>query len=145
MNCQTTSVQVGVNERLYGIWGRKCPSGSRAPTTVHCTSGTWNIHTATPRSRAYSGTSQRRHTEPQDSDDWLKRTNAHTQLSKACAENQRHIFLYACGDQKWNARSDKRSTSFQKIYVCLARRAGAKQPKQIPKTSPKTQYGSVLI
>ena len=86
-----------------------------------------------------------RHTEPQDSDDWLKRTNAHTQLSKAYAENQRHRFLYACGDQKWNARSDKRSTSFQKIYVCLARRAGAKQPKQTPKTSPKTQYGSVLI
>ena len=33
-----------------------------------------------------------RHTEPLDSDDWLKRTNAHTQLSKAYAENQRHIF-----------------------------------------------------
>ena len=28
-----------------------------------------------------------RHTEPLDSDDWLKRTNAHTQLSKAFAEN----------------------------------------------------------
>ena len=27
-----------------------------------------------------------RHTEPLDSDDWLKRTNAHTQLSKAYAE-----------------------------------------------------------
>ena len=37
------------------------------------------------------------HTEPLDSDDWLKRTNAHTQLSKAFTENQRHIFLNACG------------------------------------------------
>ena len=34
-----------------------------------------------------------RHTEPLDSDDWLKRTNAHTQLSKAfCRELETQIF-----------------------------------------------------
>ena len=33
-----------------------------------------------------------RHTEPLDSDDWLKRTNARTQLSKAFAENKDTYF-----------------------------------------------------
>ena len=38
-----------------------------------------------------------RHTKPLDFDDWLKRINAHTQLSKVFAESQRHILLNACG------------------------------------------------